>query len=173
MSYNQLEKLNGIETLVKLKVVRAGNNKISQWDGLKALVRCPSRDQLLDLGVFNYNFPFCLLRLRKASLPLLEDVTLIGNPLEESYASKQTWRDELATKFPTLKKVEGKMIIRDENGKPIRGKDEELASVAEQPSEQAKEVETPKEGGKGKGGKGKEKASPSGKGSRVGTRKGK
>jgi dynein light chain 1 len=38
ISYNQLEKLNGVECCKKLKVLYASNNKIKAWDGIQCLV---------------------------------------------------------------------------------------------------------------------------------------
>jgi dynein light chain 1 len=38
ISYNQIERLNGIECCKKLKVLYASNNKIKQWEGVYPLV---------------------------------------------------------------------------------------------------------------------------------------
>lgn len=38
VSYNQIEKLNGVECCKKLKVLYASNNKIKAWDGIQCLV---------------------------------------------------------------------------------------------------------------------------------------
>jgi dynein light chain 1 len=40
LSYNQIERLNGIECCKKLKVLYASNNKIKGWDGVQSLVGC-------------------------------------------------------------------------------------------------------------------------------------
>jgi dynein light chain 1 len=38
ISYNQIEKLNGVECCKKLKVLYASNNKIKAWDGVTCIV---------------------------------------------------------------------------------------------------------------------------------------
>ena len=38
ISYNQIEKLNGVEMCKKLKILYASNNKIKGWDGITCLV---------------------------------------------------------------------------------------------------------------------------------------
>lgn len=39
LSYNQIERLNGVECCKKLKVLYASNNKIKAWDGVTCMVR--------------------------------------------------------------------------------------------------------------------------------------
>jgi dynein light chain 1 len=39
---------------------------------------------------------------------------MIGNPLEEKSTADGNYRTEMALKFPVLKKLDGKPIIRDE-----------------------------------------------------------
>ncbi|KAJ3417314.1 Dynein light chain 1, axonemal [Chytridiales sp. JEL 0842] len=87
ISYNQIERLNGIECCKKLKVLYASNNKIKGWDGITPL----------------------------QSLPLLEDLLLVGNPIEEKSTAEGTWVSEISKKFPTLKKLDGKPIIREDD----------------------------------------------------------
>ena len=48
---------------------------------------------------------------------MLEEILLTGNPLEEKLAAEGTWRDEVSKKYPTLKKLDGKPIIRDDEVK--------------------------------------------------------
>ncbi|KAI9207132.1 uncharacterized protein BJ171DRAFT_639835 [Polychytrium aggregatum] len=88
VSYNQIEKLNGIECCKKLKVVYASNNKIKAWDGIMCL----------------------------KDLPQLEDVLLVGNPVEEKATADGVWVNEMTKKFPTLKRLDGKPIIHEEEG---------------------------------------------------------
>ncbi|EPZ32961.1 outer arm dynein light chain 1 [Rozella allomycis CSF55] len=87
ISYNQLERVNGIECCKKLQVFYASNNKIKAWDGIDRL----------------------------KELPLLNDLLLVGNPLEEKCTGDGNWREEISKKFPTLKKLDGKPIIRDDD----------------------------------------------------------
>ncbi|KAJ3192768.1 Dynein light chain 1, axonemal [Entophlyctis luteolus] len=86
ISYNQIERLNGIECCKKLKVLYASNNKIKAWDGITSL----------------------------QALPAFEEVLLMGNPLEEKCTADGNWISEMSKKFPALKKLDGKMIIREE-----------------------------------------------------------
>lgn len=88
ISYNLIEKFNGIECCKKLKVLYASNNKVKAWEGITCL----------------------------SSLPELEDVLLSGNPLEEKCTAEGTWRDEFTKKFTQVKKLDGKPIIREEEG---------------------------------------------------------
>jgi dynein light chain 1 len=39
LSYNQIERVNGVECCKKLKVLYLSNNKIKAWDGVEKLVR--------------------------------------------------------------------------------------------------------------------------------------
>ncbi|KAI9359615.1 hypothetical protein DFJ73DRAFT_817056 [Zopfochytrium polystomum] len=86
ISYNQIERLNGIECCKKLKVLYASNNKIKAWEGVTSC----------------------------QSLPALEEVLLVGNPLEEKCTAEGTWISDMMKKFPQLKKLDGKPIIRDD-----------------------------------------------------------
>ncbi|TPX64747.1 hypothetical protein SpCBS45565_g05638 [Spizellomyces sp. 'palustris'] len=88
ISYNQIERLNGVEMCKKLKVIYASNNKIKDWAGLQPL----------------------------ASLPALEDVLFVGNPLEEKATADGIWATEMAKRFPTLRRLDGKPIIREDDG---------------------------------------------------------
>ncbi|KAJ3102223.1 Dynein light chain 1, axonemal [Phlyctochytrium planicorne] len=93
ISYNQIERLNGIECCKKLKVLYASNNKIKLWEGVTPL----------------------------QSLPHLEDILLVGNPIEEKCTADGNWVTEISKKFPALKKLDGQPIIRDDE---LGGEDE-------------------------------------------------
>jgi len=86
VSYNSIERLNGIECCKKLRVLYASNNKIKAWEGVLPL----------------------------KELPALEEVLLTGNPLEEKCTADGNWRDEMSKKLPALKKLDGRPIIREE-----------------------------------------------------------
>ncbi|KAJ3012218.1 UNVERIFIED_CONTAM: Dynein light chain 1, axonemal [Siphonaria sp. JEL0065] len=86
ISYNNIERLNGIECCKKLKVLYASNNKIKAWEGVTSL----------------------------QALPALEEVLLFLNPLEEKCSAEGTWIPEMMKKFPGLKKLDGKPIIRED-----------------------------------------------------------
>jgi len=89
LSYNNLERLNGVESCKKLKVLYASNNKIKEWAGITCL----------------------------ASLPLITDVLLSGNPLEEKCVAENTLIPEMSKRFVTLKRLDGKPVFREEDNK--------------------------------------------------------
>ena len=60
--------------------------------------------------------PYSIKHNKQSSLPELEDVLLSGNPLEEKCTAEGTWRDEFTKKFTQVKKLDGKPIIREEEG---------------------------------------------------------
>ena len=84
ISYNQIEKCNGLEQLKKLKVFYCANNRIKTWDALAIL----------------------------KDLPLLEEINLFGNPLEEKCSQDGTWRDLMSKQCQALKKLDGKIVMR-------------------------------------------------------------
>ena len=84
ISYNQIEKCSGMEQLKKLKVFYCANNRIKAWDSLAVL----------------------------KDLPLLEEINLFGNPLEEKCSQDGTWRDLMGKLCPGLKKLDGKYLIK-------------------------------------------------------------
>ncbi|KAJ3012219.1 UNVERIFIED_CONTAM: Dynein light chain 1, axonemal [Siphonaria sp. JEL0065] len=85
ISYNNIERLNGIECCKKLKVLYASNNKIKAWEGVTSL----------------------------QALPHFVELLLVGNPLEEKCTADGNWISEISKKFPGLKKLDGKPIIRE------------------------------------------------------------
>lgn len=50
ISYNSLDRLNGIENCTHLRVLYASNNKIKDWDEIDKLKELPDLQQLLLLG---------------------------------------------------------------------------------------------------------------------------
>ncbi|XP_064920618.1 dynein axonemal light chain 1 isoform X1 [Patagioenas fasciata] len=87
ISYNFIEKLRGIRVMKKLKVLYMSNNLVKDWAEF----------------------------VRLAELPLLEDLVFVGNPLQEKYASDQnSWIDEAAKRVPKLKKLDGTLLIKEE-----------------------------------------------------------
>lgn len=101
MSYNLIEKVNGIECCKKLKIAYLANNKIKDWAGIDKL----------------------------RELPALEDLLLLGNPLQESLPEQQYY-DEVAKRFPKLKKLDGRPIVRpDEDAPPAAA-----AAAADKPA---------------------------------------
>uniref|UniRef100_A0A8D0FF82 Uncharacterized protein n=1 Tax=Strix occidentalis caurina TaxID=311401 RepID=A0A8D0FF82_STROC len=66
------------------------------------------------VGVFTFVVAAEFVRL--AELPLLEDLVFVGNPLQEKYASdqKNNWIEEATKRVPTLKKLDGILVIKQE-----------------------------------------------------------
>lgn len=105
ISYNLIEKLNGIEKCKKLKVLYISNNKIEKWQEIE--------------------------RLRE--LPELEDLLLVGNPIER--ATKDAglnWRVEVVKRLPSLKRLDGKPVL-DEDREGDLSAPAEGAPVAQSP----------------------------------------
>eukprot|EP00002_Diphylleia_rotans_P023634 TRINITY_DN464_c0_g1_i10.p1 TRINITY_DN464_c0_g1~~TRINITY_DN464_c0_g1_i10.p1 ORF type:complete len:185 (+),score=40.40 TRINITY_DN464_c0_g1_i10:984-1538(+) len=87
ISYNFIEKLNGIEKCKNLRVLYISNNKVEKWSEFEKL----------------------------QELPLLEDLLFIGNPLHEQYSKdERVWRLEVLKRLPNLKKLDGKFVSEDE-----------------------------------------------------------
>ncbi|XP_075358955.1 acyl-coenzyme A thioesterase 3-like isoform X4 [Mycteria americana] len=89
ISYNFIEKLRGIRVMKKLKVLYMSNNLVKDWAEF----------------------------VRLAELPLLEDLVFVGNPLQEKYASdqKNNWIEEATKRVPKLKKLDGILVIKEED----------------------------------------------------------
>lgn len=88
ISYNQLEKLSGIENCKKLKVLYVSNNRIKDWTEIDRL----------------------------GSLPKLEDLLLIGNPLYNKHRDAGTLKDyqkEILKRLHSLKKLDGEIVRAD------------------------------------------------------------
>jgi dynein light chain 1 len=46
----------------------------------------------------------------------LTDLLLQGNPIEEKQTADGNWISDMAKKFPVLKRLDGKPIIREDSG---------------------------------------------------------
>ncbi|EGD80676.1 dynein light chain 1 [Salpingoeca rosetta] len=86
ISYNNIEKLKGIEVLSNLKVLYISNNKIADWKQFDLL----------------------------AKLPSLESLVMTGNPLQEKHMEAGDWAEQVAQRLPSLKKLDGVPVVRDE-----------------------------------------------------------
>eukprot|EP00761_Pharyngomonas_kirbyi_P013086 gb/GECH01013113.1/.p1 GENE.gb/GECH01013113.1/~~gb/GECH01013113.1/.p1 ORF type:complete len:192 (+),score=48.22 gb/GECH01013113.1/:1-576(+) len=84
ISYNNIEKLTGIEKLKKLKILYMSNNKVEKWSEFERL----------------------------KELPELQELLFLGNPLEEE--NRPNWRVEVLKRLPNLKKLDGVLIKEDE-----------------------------------------------------------
>lgn len=83
LSYNQIDKLDGLNTLKKLRILYLSNNLIKNFDELTKLRECSS----------------------------LEDLLLRGNPCYEGLTKEQT-RIEVIRRLPKIKKIDG-MLVTD------------------------------------------------------------
>ena len=88
LSYNNVEKLSGLENCTNLRVLYLGNNKISSFDELE----------------------------RIAHLSTLKDVLFVGNPIFQNAASEQEYRYEVIKRLPNFTnwKLDGEMVTKDE-----------------------------------------------------------
>ena len=85
ISYNQIEKLEGLSSLAKLHTLFIGNNKIKVWDEVSKL----------------------------AQLPELKTILLAGNPVytgrgEDNY--KEVNAPIVVKRIPQIETVDGKMV---------------------------------------------------------------
>ncbi|CAB3994457.1 Dynein light chain 1, axonemal [Paramuricea clavata] len=86
ISYNNIEKLKGIGVLKKLKVLYMSNNQVKSFDEFQKL----------------------------ADLPQLQELLLVGNPLEEKMSAEGTWHSEVTRRLPNLRKLDGITIVKEE-----------------------------------------------------------
>eukprot|EP01023_Acetabularia_acetabulum_P048446 TRINITY_DN5121_c0_g2_i1.p4 TRINITY_DN5121_c0_g2~~TRINITY_DN5121_c0_g2_i1.p4 ORF type:complete len:124 (-),score=32.48 TRINITY_DN5121_c0_g2_i1:133-504(-) len=86
LSYNQIERLAGVEKLQALRVLFLSNNKIKDWPEIEKL----------------------------SSLEKLEDLLLVGNPLFNDYKEVSEYRIEVLKRLPNLKKLDGQPVDVDE-----------------------------------------------------------
>ena len=82
LSYNDIDKLDGIENMRSLKTLYLGNNKISKWSELDKL----------------------------SNLKHLEDLLLFGNPLYSECPDIATARVEVLKRVPQITKLDNRLI---------------------------------------------------------------
>lgn len=82
ISYNLIDKLTGISVCKRLKVLYMSNNKLDKWSELERL----------------------------QDLPDLEDLLLIGNPIQQKMTEEGNWRIKIVALLPKLKKLDGQPI---------------------------------------------------------------
>merc|ERR1712227_841343 len=81
LSYNSIEKLDGLEPCVKLHTLFISNNKIKDWPEISKL----------------------------ATLPELANILLVGNPIYGDMTKKQA-RPKVVEHLPRIQNVDGEMI---------------------------------------------------------------
>merc|ERR1711881_34769 len=86
ISYNKIEKMKGVHVLKKLKVLYMSNNEVKDWNEFTKLADCVG----------------------------LEEVVFVGNPLQVAHADAGDWDEKAAKAIPSLKRLDGAPIIRDE-----------------------------------------------------------
>lgn len=89
ISYNNIDKLIGIEEMHRLKVLYMSNNKIADWEEIDRL----------------------------KGLTELTDVLLIGNPLHIKYRKKNMLKEyerEMIKRLPNLKKLDGHILTEEQ-----------------------------------------------------------
>uniref|UniRef100_A0A182Q3C2 NXF1/2/3/5-like leucine-rich repeat domain-containing protein n=1 Tax=Anopheles farauti TaxID=69004 RepID=A0A182Q3C2_9DIPT len=86
ISYNLIDKLKGVESLRKLKVLYMANNSVRDWGELAKL---------------------------QAISGTLEDLVFAGNPLVENL-DETAYVREVTKRLPTLKKLDGVPMLTEE-----------------------------------------------------------
>ena len=81
ISYNQIEKLEGLNPCIKLHTLFISNNRIRSWDEVGKL----------------------------AQLPEIKNVNLIANPIYGDREREENW-PMVTKKCPQLESIDGKMI---------------------------------------------------------------
>ncbi|XP_074680349.1 dynein axonemal light chain 1 isoform X3 [Strix aluco] len=115
LSTNCIERIANLNSLKNLRILSLGRNNIKNLNGLEAVA-----DTLEELWI-SYNFIEKLrgIRVMKKLKVLYMSNNLVkdwGNPLQEKYASdqKNNWIEEATKRVPTLKKLDGILVIKQE-----------------------------------------------------------
>lgn len=108
ISYNLIEKLKGINVLRNLRVLYISNNLIKDW------------------------IEFARLQ----ELPALENLLFIGNPLHESFTDEASYRAECTKRLPSLKKLDGELVVSDVDAQFAQAQAQQSAAAAANPDEQ-------------------------------------
>uniref|UniRef100_A0A2A4IUC3 Dynein axonemal light chain 1 n=1 Tax=Heliothis virescens TaxID=7102 RepID=A0A2A4IUC3_HELVI len=130
LSTNMIEKVTGLNTFKKLRILSLGRNYIKSFTGME-----PLGDTLEELWI-SYNLieklkGIHVLRNLKVlymsnnlvkewsefnklqELPHLEDLLFVGNPLYDG-CELEAWRSEAARRLPNLKKLDGETVLRED-----------------------------------------------------------
>jgi len=96
ISYNQVSALDGLQGLTNLTTLYISNNNIKSWSELDKL----------------------------AGLPNLRDVLFVGNPIYDTFGTKEEQRLEVLRHLPNLSKIDGDMVKPAERDKAQGVEDE-------------------------------------------------
>lgn len=99
--------MKGINVLRRLRVLYISNNIIKDW------------------------IEFARLQ----ELPALENLLFIGNPLHENYTDEASYRAECIKRLPTLKKLDGELVVSDVDSQFAQAQAQQSAAAAN-PDEQ-------------------------------------
>lgn len=111
LAENQIERIEGLEILVNLKILHLRSNKISNLDGFDS--RCV---KLSYLNLRN-NEIVKLEELKKLNcLPALETLIILENPavIEGEVDEEVTYRQIVLTMLPNLKRIDKNLVLYDE-----------------------------------------------------------
>ncbi|XP_026323687.1 dynein light chain 1, axonemal-like [Hyposmocoma kahamanoa] len=87
ISYNGIDKLKVMTAMKNLKVFYIANNNIREWAEVNRLQDCPN----------------------------LRDLVLFGNPVMDTQADAETWRNQVQNRLKQVSKIDGVPIVRVED----------------------------------------------------------
>ncbi|CAB0032385.1 unnamed protein product [Trichogramma brassicae] len=128
LSTNMIEKISGIGSLKRLKILSIGRNQIKGFSGLEALgetleqlwISYNAIEKMKGVGALkNLRVLYMSNNLvkewnelnRLQELPNLQDLLFVGNPVTEGLETEQ-WRLEVARRLPNLEKLDGEPLLR-------------------------------------------------------------
>ncbi|XP_031623258.1 dynein light chain 1, axonemal isoform X2 [Contarinia nasturtii] len=147
LSTNMIEKITGINGMKNLRVLSLGRNYVKSFTGLEGVA-----DTLEELWM-SYNLIEKLkginvlkkLRVLYISNNLIKDWTefarlqenllFTGNPLHESYTDEATYRAEVIKRLPSLKKLDGELVVSDVDSQFAQAQAQQSATNPTNPAE--------------------------------------
>ncbi|CAB3242589.1 unnamed protein product [Arctia plantaginis] len=131
LSTNMIEKVAGLNSLKKIRVLSLGRNYIKSFSGMECLgdtleelwISYNLLEKLKGINVLkNLKVLYMSNNLVKEwsefnklqELPHLEDLLFVGNPLYDA-CELDAWRSEAARRLPNLKKLDGETVLREDD----------------------------------------------------------
>ncbi|CAG9136138.1 Dynein light chain 1-axonemal [Plutella xylostella] len=131
LSTNMIEKVTGLNSFKKLRILSLGRNYIKSFAGMECVgetleelwVSYNLIEKLKGINVLrNLRVLYMSNNLVKEwsefnklqELPHLEDLLFVGNPLYDA-CELDTWRSEAARRLPNLKKLDGETVLRSDD----------------------------------------------------------